>query len=159
MLQWVCAAVASAADLDGELVSALAATLLDMCYVLHCISTLSFELTYRCSPQICLNMDDAPPERSTGFKTRAFFNELDLNPGELHSHATLDDGTVMLFTLRATTVLSRNCCGDFGPPVTKEVMSHSHDSLNVTAPLPTNVVPLTGVWNPSPFHHLSFKNT
>ena len=29
---------------------------------------------------------------------------------------TRDDGTVTLCTLRAATVLSRNCCADFGHP-------------------------------------------
>ena len=40
-----------------------------------------------------------------------------LNPGERHSRVTRDDGTVTLrryCTLRNATVLSPNCCADFG---------------------------------------------
>ena len=74
----------------------------------------------------------------------------DLNPGERHSRATRDDGTVTLCARRATTVLSRNCCADFGRPLTTKVLSHSRDSLGVTAPLQTNIVPLTMMWNPPP---------
>ena len=79
---------------------------------------------------------------------RAFSKGGDLIPGEWHSRNTWDDGTVTLCTLRATTVLSRDCRADFGRPSTKEVMSHSRDGPCVTAPLRTNIVPLTGVWNP-----------
>ena len=38
----------------------------------------------------------------------------------------------------------------FGRPLTKKVMSHSPDGPGVPAPLRTNIVPLTGVWNPPP---------
>ena len=62
----------------------------------------------------------------------------DLNLGERHSHVTRDDGTVTLSTLRPTTVLSRNCCADFGRPLAKKVMSHSYGG-----PCVTNIVPLT----------------
>ena len=55
-----------------------------------------------------------------------------------------------LCTLRAATVLSRDCRADFGRPLAKKVMSHSRDGPGVTAPLRTNVVPLTGVWNTPP---------
>ena len=55
-----------------------------------------------------------------------------------------------LLCLCAATVLSRNCCADFGRPLAKKVMSHSRDGLVFTAPLPKNIVPLTGVWNPPP---------
>ena len=55
-----------------------------------------------------------------------------------------------LCTLRAATVLSRDCRADFGRPLTKKVTSHSRDGPGVTAPLRTNIVPLTGVWNPPP---------
>ena len=72
----------------------------------------------------------------------------DLNPGERHSRDTRDDGMVTLCTLRAATVLSRDCRADFGRPLTKKVMSHSRDGPGVTAPSRTNIVPLTGVWNP-----------
>ena len=78
---------------------------------------------------------------------RAFLKGGDLNPGERHSRDTLDDGTVTLCTLRAATVLSRDCRADFGRPLTKKVMSHSRDGPGVTAPLRTNIVPLTRVWN------------
>ena len=70
----------------------------------------------------------------------------DLNPGERHSRDTRDDGTVTLCTLRAATVLSRDCRADFGRPLPKKVMSHSRDGPGVTAPLRTNIVPLTRVW-------------
>ena len=50
-----------------------------------------------------------------------------------------------LCTLRDATVLSRDCRADFGRPLTKKVMSHSRDGPGVTAPLRTNIVPLTGV--------------
>ena len=40
----------------------------------------------------------------------------DLNPGERHSRVTRHDGTVTLCALRTATVLSRNCCSDFGVP-------------------------------------------
>ena len=53
-----------------------------------------------------------------------------------------------LCTLRAATVLSRDCRADFGRRLTKKVMSHSRDGPGVTAPSRTNIVPLTGVWNP-----------
>ena len=74
----------------------------------------------------------------------------DLNPGERHSRDTdtRDDGTVTLCTLRTATVLSHDCRADFGRPLTKKVMSHSRDGPGVTAPLRTNIVPLTGVWIP-----------
>ena len=81
---------------------------------------------------------------------RAFLKGGDLNPGERHSRDTRDDGTVTLCTLRAATVLSRDCRADFGRPPTKKVMSHSRDGPGVTAPSRTNIVPLTGVWNPPP---------
>ena len=68
---------------------------------------------------------------------------VDLNPGERHSCVTRDDSTVTLCTLRAATVLSRNCCAEFGRPLTKKVMSHSRDGPGVTAPLPRNTVPET----------------
>ena len=68
-----------------------------------------------------------------------------LNPGERHSRDTRDDG---LCTLRTATVLSRDCHADFGRPLTKKVMAHSRDGPGVTAPLLTNIVPLTRVWNP-----------
>ena len=74
----------------------------------------------------------------------------ELNPGERHSRDARDDGTVALCTLRAATVLSRDCRADFGRSLTKQVMSHSRDGRGVTAPLRTNIVPLTGVWNPPP---------
>ena len=67
---------------------------------------------------------------------------------ERHSRDTRDDGTVTVCTLRAATVLSRDCRADFGRRLTKKVMSHSRDSPGVTAPSRTNIVPLTGVWNP-----------
>ena len=76
-----------------------------------------------------------------------------LNSGERHSRDTRDDGTVTLCTLRAATVLSRDCRADFGRPLTKKVMSHSRDGSGVTAPSRTNIVPVTGVWNPPPFHY------
>ena len=38
----------------------------------------------------------------------------------------------------------------FGRPLTKKVMSHSPDGPGVTAPLRTNIIPLTAVWNPPP---------
>ena len=81
---------------------------------------------------------------------RAFFKGGDLNPGERHSRDTRDDGTVTLCTLHAATVLSRDCRADFGRPLTKKVMSHSRDGPGVTAPSRTNIVALTGVWNPPP---------
>ena len=71
----------------------------------------------------------------------------DLNPGERHSRDTRDDGTVTLCTLRAATVLSRDCRAHFGRRLTKKVMSHSRDGPGVTAPSRTNIAPLTGVWN------------
>ena len=61
-----------------------------------------------------------------------------------------DDGTVTLCTLRAATVLSRGCRADFGRPLTKKVMSHLRDGPGVMAPLRTNIVPLTRVWNTPP---------
>ena len=54
------------------------------------------------------------------------------NPGQRHSRVTRDDGTVTLCTLSTATVLSRNCCADFGRPLTKKVMSHSHDGPDGT---------------------------
>ena len=48
----------------------------------------------------------------------------DRNPGEQHWHVTGDDGTVRLCTLHTATVLSCNCCAEFGRPLTKKVMSH-----------------------------------
>ena len=81
---------------------------------------------------------------------RAFLKGGDLNPGERHSRDTRDDGTVTLCTLRAATVLSRDCRADFGRPLTKKVMSHSRDGPGVTAPSRTNIVPLTRVWNTPP---------
>ena len=58
-----------------------------------------------------------------------------------------DDGTVTLCALRAATVLSRNCCADFGRPLTKKVLLHSRDRPGVTAPWRTSIVPLMAVWN------------
>ena len=72
----------------------------------------------------------------------------DLNPEKRHSRDTRDDGTVTLCTLRAAIVLSHDCRADFGRPLTKKVMSRSHDGPGVTAPSRTNIVPFTGVWNP-----------
>ena len=83
-------------------------------------------------------------------ETREFFKGGDLNPGERHSRDTRDDGTVTLCTLRAATVLSRDCRADFGRRLTKKVMSHSRDCPGVTAPSRTNIVPLTGVGNTPP---------
>ena len=74
-------------------------------------------------------------------QSRAFFEGGDLNPEERHSCDTRDDGTVTLCSMRATTVLSRNCCADFGRPLARKVMSHSRDGPGVTAPLRTNIVP------------------
>ena len=68
--------------------------------------------------------------------------------GERHSRVIRDDGMATLCTLRAATVLSRNCCADVGRPLTKKVMTRSRDGPGVTAPLWTNIVPLTAVWNP-----------
>ena len=48
-----------------------------------------------------------------------------------------------LCALHAATVMSRNCCADFGHPLTKKVMSHSRDGPSVTAPLQTDIVRLT----------------
>ena len=59
------------------------------------------------------------------FLNPAFLKGGDLNPGERHSRDTRDD--VTLCTLRAATVLSRDCPADFGRPLTKKVMSHSRD--------------------------------
>ena len=88
---------------------------------------------------------------SFGALARAFLKGGDLNPGERHSRDTRDDGTVTLCTLRAATVLSRDCRVDFGRPLTsKKVMSHSCDGPGVRAPLLTNIVPRTWVWNPPP---------
>ena len=78
--------------------------------------------------------------------SRAFFNL-----GERHTRDTRDDGTVTLYTLRAATVLSRDCRADFGRPLTKRVMSHSRDGPRVTAPLRTNIVPRTGGVESPPF--------
>ena len=72
-----------------------------------------------------------------------------LGTGERHSRVTRDDGTVTLCALHAATVLSHKCCTNFGRPLTK-VMSHLRDGLGVTAPLLTNIVPLTAVLNPPP---------
>ena len=69
----------------------------------------------------------------------------DLNMEERHSRDTRDDGTVTLCTLHTATVLSRDCRASFGRPLTKKVMSHSRDGPGVTAPLWTNIVPLTGI--------------
>ena len=89
---------------------------------------------------------------------RAFLTGGYLNPGERHSSDTRDDGTVTLCTLRAATVLSRNCCADFGRPLAKKVMSHLRDGPGVTAPLRTNIVPLTRVWSsPLPFRYPPLK--
>ena len=73
-----------------------------------------------------------------------------LEPGERHSRDTRDDGTVTLCTLRAATVLSRDCLPQIWSSFNSKVMSHSRDGPGVTAPLRTNIVPLTGVWNPPP---------
>ena len=45
------------------------------------------------------------------------------------------------------------CTLDFGRPPTKKVMSHSRHGPVVTAPLQTNIVPLTAMWNPPPFRY------
>ena len=50
----------------------------------------------------------------------------------------------------STNLPPRDCLADFGRPLTKVVMSHSRDGPGVMAPSRTNVVPLTGVWNPPP---------
>ena len=84
--------------------------------------------------------------------SRAFLQRGDLNPGGRHSRDTRDDGSVTLCTLRAATVLPRDCRADFGRPLTKKVMSHSRDGPGVTAPLRTNIVPLLGVGSP-PFRY------
>ena len=58
---------------------------------------------------------------------------------------------VTLCTLHAATILSQNCRADFGRPFTKKGMSHFNDLRDdpgVTAPLPTSIVPLTGMWDP-----------
>ena len=83
-------------------------------------------------------------------KVRLFFFCGGLNPGERHSRVTRDHGTVMLCAPCTTTVLSHNCCTDLGRPLTKKVMSHSRDGQGVTAPLRTNIVPFTAVWNLPP---------
>ena len=57
---------------------------------------------------------------------------LNLNLGEQHSCVTRDDSTMTLCTLRDATVLSHSCCADFGRPLTKEVVLHSHDGPGVT---------------------------
>ena len=72
--------------------------------------------------------------------TSGIFYGEGLNQGERHSCDTRDDGTVTLCALRAATVLSRNCCADFGRPLAEQVMSHSRDGPDVTAPLRTNTV-------------------
>ena len=90
---------------------------------------------------------DLPEDKGSN---RAFFKGGDLNPGERHSCDTRDDGTVTLCALRAATVLSRNCCADFGRPLAKKVMSHSRDGPGVTEPSRTNIIPLTAVWSPLP---------
>ena len=91
--------------------------------------------------------------------SRAFGAVGALNPGERHSRDTRKDSTVTLCTLRAATVLSRDCRADFGRPLTKKVMSHSRDGPGVTAPSRTNIVPLTGVWNPPPFRTPPLKKS
>ena len=53
-----------------------------------------------------------------------------------------------LCALHAAAVLSPNCCADFGRSFPRKVMSHSHGGPGVTAPLQTNIVPFTAVWNP-----------
>ena len=68
--------------------------------------------------------------------------------GERRSRVTQENGMVTLCTLRTATVLSRNCCADFGCPLTMKIMSRSRDGPGVTTPLPKKSVPLTGVWNP-----------
>ena len=97
-------------------------------------------------PSFIAHQDDSRESRHY----QAFLKGGDLNPGERHSRDTRDDGTVTLCTLRAATVLSRDCRADFGRPLIKKVMSHSRDGPGVTAPSRTNIVPLTGVWNPPP---------
>ena len=94
-----------------------------------------------------------------GYAVRAAVGHVlqgDLNPRERHSRVTRDDGTVTVCTLRAATVLPRNCCAEFGRPLAKKVMSHSRDGPGVTAPLLRNIVPLTRVWNP-PFRYPPLK--
>ena len=96
------------------------------------------------------------PYSNGAVQIRAGLELADLNPGERHSRVTRDDGTVTLCALRAT-VLSHDCCADFGRPLAKQVMSHSRDGPGVTAPSRTNIVPLTAVWNPPPLPIPPFK--
>ena len=63
---------------------------------------------------------------------------LQCQSAQRHSRVTQDDGMVTLSTLRAATVLSRDCCADFGLPLSKKVMSHSRDGPVVTVPLRKN---------------------
>ena len=81
------------------------------------------------------------------FHVSAFFNGGggDLNPGERHSRVTQADGTVTFCTLRATTGL---VVAHVLVVLKKQAMSHSGDGPGVTAPLRTNIVPLTGKWQP-----------
>ena len=67
------------------------------------------------------------------------------------------DGTVTLCALPAATVLSRNCCADFGRSLTKKVVLYLRDGPGVTAPLQTNIAPLTAVSNPPPFRYPPFE--
>ena len=61
-------------------------------------------------------------------------------------------------TLHAATVLSCNCCVDFGHPLTKKAILHSRDRPGVTAPLRTNIVPVTAVWNALPSVTLALRS-
>ena len=83
---------------------------------------------------IFLPAPKAPPSQKRKFYfycrlavSDIFQGARDINPGERHSHVTQDDDMVTLCTLRAATVLSCNCCEDFGRPLTEKVMSHSRD--------------------------------
>ena len=91
------------------------------------------------------NCEKVPVNICKATEHRAFLKGGDLNPGERHSRDTRDDGTVMLCTLRAATVLSRDCRADFGRHLTKVVMSHSHAGCHSTIAGQTL---FTGVWNP-----------
>ena len=88
---------------------------------------------------------NSPSEKFSGQFCRAFLKGGDLNLGERHSRDTRDDGTVTLCTLRAATVLSRDCRADFGRPSAKKVMSHSRDGPGVTAASRTNIVPFVRI--------------
>ena len=101
-------------------------------------------------------LESTLPSLCLSYKIRAFLRGGDLNPGEQHSRDTRDDGTVTLCTLRAATVLSRDCRADFGLPLIKKVMSHSCDGPGVMAPLlsNTNIVPLVKDQGITPWPHM-----